>query len=307
MRPPRPAALLAGVSAVMAAVAACTGLTALREAPRPAPRPAVRVPAPPIPHPAGAVLYGVASGSVPAWNKATGTRAALSVAYISMARPVPAAFMRWTKLNADGSEPVIEILPRGTTLAAVTAGRGDHWLRQLRAEITSPVVVSFAPEANGGWYSWGAQPRAFRAAWRHVHAILGTRNITWMWQMSARLLTSRAAVARYWPGGRYVQWAGLDGYFEYPRNTFRGLFGAAIRGIHAQSPVPILLSETAAGPGTGHQARNVRELFAGVRRYGLLGLIWFDKKQHRPPYHQNWRLQDSPAALAAFRAGVRRN
>jgi hypothetical protein len=42
-------------------------------------------------------------------------------------------------------------------------------------------------------------------------------------------------------------------------------------------------------------------LFAGVRKWNLLGLVWFDKDQHHPPVRQDWRVEDSPAALAAFR------
>jgi len=32
-----------------------------------------------------------------------------------------------------------------------------------------------------------------------------------------------------------------------------------------------------------------------------VGLVWFDQAQHDGLYHQDWRLEDSPARLAAFR------
>ena len=53
------------------------------------------------------------------------------------------------------------------------------------------------------------------------------------------------------------------------------------------------------------QAAKIPGLFAGIRRDHLLGLIYFDVTQHRGLYHQDWRLDDHPAAVAAFRAGVR--
>ena len=67
---------------------------------------------------------------------------------------------------------------------------------------------------------------------------------------------------------------------------------------------PILLSEVGIGPRAG-QAAKIPGLFAGIRRDHLLGLVYFDVNQHQGLYHQNWRLDDNPAAVAAFRAGVR--
>jgi hypothetical protein len=61
-----------------------------------------------------------------------------------------------------------------------------------------------------------------------------------------------------------------------------------------------MLSETAVGPRAG-QAAKIGELFAGAHRYGVLGLVWFDESQHGGIYQQDWRLEDSPAAEAAFR------
>jgi len=37
----------------------------------------------------------------------------------------------------------------------------------------------------------------------------------------------------------------------------------------------------------------------------LLGLVWFDQHQRAGSHHQNWRLEDSRAAVTAFRRGLR--
>ena len=42
-----------------------------------------------------------------------------------------------------------------------------------------------------------------------------------------------------------------------------------------------------------------------MRHDHLLGLIYFDVTQHQGLFHQDWRLDDHPAAVAAFRAGVK--
>ncbi len=60
---------------------------------------------------------------------------------------------------------------------------------------------------------------------------------------------------------------------------------------------PVLISETSALPSAGQPAK-MAELFAGIRLYGLLGMVWFDSG-----HHGAWRLS-SPAAITAFRRGA---
>jgi len=239
-------------------------------------------------------MIGVAGQSAAVWNKTVGVRASLSVSYVSMAKP-PRKFIRWAELKADGARPVVEILPRGHSLQSIAAGNDDGWLRALKSGINEPIAVAFAPEANGEWYTWGQQPKLFRQAWRHVWSVLGTHNITWLWQMS-----SRRAVRAYWPGGRYVKWAGLDGYFSTRGSNFRTVFGSTIHAVQSFAHVPLLLSETAVGPFTGHVPADIRQLFAGARRDHIIGVIWFNRAQSGSTNHQDWRLR-TPDVLDAFR------
>ena len=41
-----------------------------------------------------------------------------------------------------------------------------------------------------------------------------------------------------------------------------------------------------------------------MRQYQTIGLVWFDIAQHDGLYHQDWRIENSPAAAAAFRRGA---
>ena len=88
----------------------------------------------------------------------------------------------------------------------------------------------------------------------------------------------------------------IDGYYWKPSWTFASLFGPTIKAVRtlSRNPVPILVSETGVAPAAGKPAK-IADLFAGVRAYGLLGLVWFNASQRR-----DWRL-NSPAAVAAFR------
>jgi glycosyl hydrolase family 26 len=257
-----------------------------------------------------------------AFDQATGVTAALTVRYVTWGQPFPASYV----IDAArlGAQTVVELEPRGPgapTLAQIAAGAGSRYLASFARELAAPgdhVIVSFAPEMNGAWYSYGsryATPADFVRAFQRVHDELArdlrparaARLITFMWQPSAMHLSDPSPVP-YWPGRRFVDLIGLDGYYFFPADSFESIFGRTIALIRRLSPgIPIMVGETAAGPKTTRQAADIRDLFAGIRRDHLLGLIWFNLNQSKRSYrkslriyHQDWRLQDRPAALRAF-------
>jgi hypothetical protein len=67
--------------------------------------------------------------------------------------------------------------------------------------------------------------------------------------------------------------------------------------------IPDVTSEVGVGQVAG-RASKISGLFAGIRRDHLLGLLWFDVAQHSGLYHQDWRLEGGPAAVAAFRRAL---
>ena len=102
---------------------------------------------------------------------------------------------------------------------------------------------------------------------------------------------------------QYVTWVGIDGYYYRPSDTFTSVFGKTITQVRAFTGKPVLLSETAVGPKAGQSAK-IGDLFNGMRQYGTLGLVWFDIAQNDGIYHQDWHIEDSPAAVTAFRRGA---
>ena len=126
----------------------------------------------------------------------------------------------------------------------------------------------------------------------------GARNVTWLWTVNT--VTEPSAPLRdWWPGAGYVDQVGIDGYVFRADATYRSVFGATIAQVRGLTSDPILLAETAVGQVAG--AGKIADLFAGVRADHLAGLVWFDQAQDDGLYHQDWRLEDSPARLAAFR------
>lgn len=210
---------------------------------------------------------------------------------------------------AHGAAPVVQMYPpaRGS-LAGIAAGRRDRYLRRYAAQVRAfghRVILSFAPEPNGPWYHWGwthTPAATWVAAWRHVVRVFrraGATNVTWLLTLNIAFPHS-GPLADYWPGSRYVDWVGIDGYYVRRADTFATLFRPTVRAVRRLTHKPLLISEAAVGPRAG-QARGISNLFAAVRRYRLTGLIWFDKRQHQGIYHQDWRLEDNPRAMARFR------
>jgi hypothetical protein len=211
----------------------------------------------------------------------------------------------------DGATPAVQIEPFTASLTGIAAGRYDAYLRSYAtavADFSHAVIIGFAHEPDGSWYPWGARrysPQTWVAAWRHVVSVFraaGAQNVIWLWTMNAQGPYAPAA-ARWWPGAAYVTWIGLDGYYVGPGSTFQSVFGAVLATTRGLGK-PVLIAETAVGPGTGNQPAGIANLFAGLRRYRLLGLIWFDKAQDRGQYHEDWRLEGNGPAVRAFRRHV---
>jgi mannan endo-1,4-beta-mannosidase len=147
--------------------------------------------------------------------------------------------------------------------------------------------------------SYGERPGSF---WFALRGGQGADNVTWLWTINQGGSGTGPAVD-WWPGSAYVTWVGIDGYYYRPSDTFATVFGNTITQVRIFSDKPILLSETAVGPDAGQFAK-INNLFDGMRRYKTLGLVWFDIAQSVGILHQNWRIEDSQAAAAAFRFGV---
>jgi hypothetical protein len=209
---------------------------------------------------------------------------------------------------SHGATVIVQLQPGHISLQRIVDGQYDRFLRTYAGQVRAfghPVVLSFGHEMNGTWYDWGAghvPPSVFVAAWRHVVDVFrnaGAGNATWMWTINS-LTVAAGSLSSWWPGSAWVDWVGIDGYYVHTRDTFKTIFGNTIDAVRQFTNKPVLISETGIGPGPA-QVSQVQGLFDSVRSEGLLGIVWFDQTQHQGIYHQDWRLEDSPAALAEFR------
>jgi glycosyl hydrolase family 26 len=269
----------------------------------------------PVPAPASPLIGVYEPGAPGSWSQvteftnATGVKPRIVVYYSSWQEPFSTSFAQaaW-----DHHAYVLDqIQPNRVRLASIAAGGSDAYLRSYADAIVAfghPVILSFGHEMNGTWYSWGygrTSPATFVAAWRHIVRVFraaGAANVTWLWTVNS-IRGAASSLSRWWPGAAWVDWTGIDGYYFRATDTFGSVFGSTIAAIRTISSAPLLIAETAVGT-TPNRESQIDALFAGVRAERLAGVVWFDKAQHAGVYHQNWRLEDDPSALAAFTAAA---
>jgi mannan endo-1,4-beta-mannosidase len=198
--------------------------------------------------------------------------------------------------------------------AMILSGGDDQQLtafgRQLAA-YGKPVAVSVDPEGNGPWYSYGTQhARAgqYVAVYRHVQDVLsraGARNITWVWTISnSPAITHESLLESLYPGDAYVDWIGIDGYFVGSEDSYQQVFTRVFHEVRGFTGRPFLVTETSVQPGPD-AATWVDELFSGIESDpAVVGFVWFDYDK-AADNRDDWRLEDDPAAAAAFRSAAK--
>ena len=250
-------------------------------------------------------------GPVQKFGRAVHHDPGLVMLYSGVGRRFPTALA--AAAQSHGATLLVQINPSDIPLRAIASGAYDGWLRGYAHQVAMfghPVVIGFAHEMNGRWYPWGYthQPAAaFVAAWRHMVTVFrrqGANGVVWLWTVS-HSINHTGPLRAYWPGRGYVDWVGIDGYYYRPSDTFRYVFGPQLRQIRRITHDPVLVSEVGIGQRAG-QARKLPGLIAGIINHHLAGLVWFDVAQHDGIYHQDWRLEGHPRALAALGRGVDR-
>jgi len=297
-------------SIILASISACSAVDhyQMAAAPSAPPLPHVSIPSPSVSITSG-WINGVALSSLnelQSWETATGEHPAVIGMFGRFAAPFPVSAVR-RSLTAK-AVPLLQLDPTGISLAAITRGDYDRQLRAYDAAIRAmndPVFLSFGHEMNGVWYSWGCgktSPGLFREAWRHVHAIITAPQVRWIWTINDVWSGDPCPLRWWYPGAAYVDWIGIDGYLRQSVRTFTSAFGQTLVDLHRLAPnKPILLAESGVslGPGWGQR---LNSLYSGAYHAGLRGIVYFDGMTANGDY----RPQDSPTALAAFRQALRR-
>ncbi len=262
-------------------------------------------------------LVGVYEPSVPdtwatvtGFSDATGLSPKIVLYYSTWHEKFKLNFAKMAQ--AHGSEVFVKLQPDNVTLASIAQGGSDAYLNAYAHAVRNfghSVLISFAHEMNGNWYSWGVgheSPAEYVAAWRHVVQVFrnaGATNVSWVWTVDS-ITEAAGNLVRWWPGATWVNLVGVDGYYPKRSDSFSSVFGTTIKQVRSFSRAPVLIAETAVGL-TADRDQQIKSLFAGARADYVRGLIWFDVDQSHDPTHQDWRLEGDPGAIAAFRTAAR--
>src|ERR1700729_3451478 len=236
---------------VIAAVA--VGFTGARFNIVPTPSPVVRSSLPPT---ASSYLGVFEPGSPPSYQpieqfaEATDREPNLIGYYSGWAEPFATSFANM--VYKHGLIPFVQIDPTLASVSAIATGAYDVYLDTYAVAVRNfghQVVIGFGHEMNNKGNSWGygeTPPSTFVAAWRHIVSLFrsqGADNVTWLWTVQADSSTT-GPVASWWPGPSYVDWVGIDGYYNSPSDTFSRVFVPTINAVRAITDKPVLLSET---------------------------------------------------------------
>ena len=203
------------------------------------------------------------------------------------------------------------------SLTRIIDGAHDAQIRRWAAQIAAwnkPLYLRFAHEMNGNWNSWsegvnGNLSGQYLVAWRHIWELFrqaGASNVTWVWSPNV-VYSNSPPLAPFYPGDAYVDRVALDGYNwgnHFPHwqawLSFEEIFGPGLAQLKALTAKPIMVAETASTEGGGDKAAWITDMFAALKNHPeIVAFTWFNHDKET-----DWRIQSSPAAQAAFAAGV---
>jgi hypothetical protein len=207
-----------------------------------------------------------------------------------------------------GAVPMITWEPWGVSLKSIARGEHDGYVREaagVAAAWDKPLMVRFAQEMNGDWFSWGGHPHAFKAAWRHLVRVFraaGADKVRWVWNPYVNSRGGRLPFTPYFPGGKWVDWVGLDAVNwggRFPWRTFIQIAGRSYHQMRALTRKPIILGETGSGEEGGSKShwlsRMLRHHIPRMRR--VRAIAFWSKEDPRG----DLRVDSSSAALEALR------
>ncbi|GGM21963.1 glycoside hydrolase family 26 protein [Dactylosporangium sucinum] len=199
-------------------------------------------------------------------------------------------------------------------LSKITDGSYDAYIRSYAEGIKAlgyPVALRFAHEMNGYWYPWcesanGNKRGDYVAAWRHVHDLFddaGVRNVIWVWSPNV-VYENSTPLSQLYPGDDYVDWVGLSGYYGTAGmetyQTFEQIYRNTLSELKSVSKRPIVVTEVAATDAAGRKAEWITDLLKTLPKHPeIIGFMWYESVKET-----DWRIAASPAASAAFAAGV---
>jgi hypothetical protein len=194
----------------------------------------------------------------------------------------------------------------------------DAWATGLKA-FGRPVYLRPFHEMNNQSYPWafgmnGNTAPDLIAAWRYIHdrfARIGASNVSWVWGPNTE--NDLVAFSTLYPGDRYVDWFGVDGYNGGTALDWGGwlsaqqIFEKSYRAFQAINPaMPVMIAETSSVEQGGSKAQWITDLFGSILAQAfpsIRAVVWFDDDLQAKG-QADWRVESSQASLQAFSQAV---
>jgi hypothetical protein len=232
-------------------------------------------------------------------------------------RYVPWTFTNWSEIATylrGGHLPLVSwSAAPDTTAAAIASGSQDTVIR------TAALVLKHAGgrvflrpfyefDQPHGHPRYIGTPAEVVAAWRRLAGIFhaaGARNVRLVWCPMAFDFQGGIA-GSFWPGDRYVNWVGADGY-NFPGATwhsFRDIFQGAYHFAYVHQK-RMVIAETASPASDPRTPGWMVGAAKWIRHHGYVHAVsYFDSTS---PKGYNFEVASDSSTLAAFRAwGLRR-
>jgi hypothetical protein len=198
---------------------------------------------------------------------------------------------------------------------ALLAGREDEYIRTfaLRMKfIGKTVFLRFAHEMNGDWYPWSGQKiggEKYQRLFRYVRKIFDevhAENVRWVFSINAENVPPENAYSGCYPGDRFVDYIGLDGYnwgtaqswsrWKSFKDIFSGVYGDVVR----RYKKPMIISEFSSASAGGDKALWIEDALQAMRQMPVVkGFILFNVDKEA-----DWRFPPNIPSGQKLKSGL---
>lgn len=175
----------------------------------------------------------------------------------------------------------------------IFSGEYDSYIAAFAKRLKNaggPVFIRFAHEANGNWYPWCGDKlgkERYRSLYRYVKDkfdAAGAGDMKWVFSVNWEDIPKDGnSFISYYPGGRYVDFIGIDGYNwgdvkSWSKwRSFRDIFEDRLSEAAKAFNKPVIISEFSSTSSGGDKARWIKEAFSYMKeRKDIAAFILFN-------------------------------
>lgn len=204
-------------------------------------------------------------------------------------------------------EPWDAVRKTGIDPAVLCEGKYDEYIRRFALKLKAigqPVFLRFAHEMNGNWYPWSGQkisPESYQEMYRYIHDAFSrvpADNVQWVFSINAENVPSENEYVLCYPGDRYVDYVGLDGYNwgttqSWSRwRSFKEIFSSIYRDVNRRHHKPIIISEFSSTSVGGDKAKWIEEALRDIKAMpAVKGFVLFNLDKET-----DWRFPPASAS-----------